>query len=121
MLRLGLERLGRADDEAAIDACYPILLEAYEAAIDTHTILYPGAMEAVELLRRSQYAVAICTNKPEYLARLLMTRLGVLDRFDALIGADTLPMRKPDPETLFETVRRAGGDPGPEPDQAADR
>jgi phosphoglycolate phosphatase len=40
-----------------------------------------------------------------------MTRLGVLDAFGALIGADTLPVRKPDPEPLREAVRRAGGDP----------
>ena len=112
MLRLGLERLGRDEDEAEIDRYYPVLLDAYERAIDTHTVFYPGAMQAVEQLRTDGYAVAICTNKPEYLARLLMTRLGVLDTFDALIGADSLPTRKPDPETLFETVRRAGGDVG---------
>jgi phosphoglycolate phosphatase len=28
-----------------------------------------------------------------------------------MIGADTLPVRKPDPEHLFEAARRAGGDP----------
>lgn len=111
MLQLGLERLGRAGDTAEIERQYPVLLQAYEAAIDTHTTLYPGAMEAVEGLRRQGYRVTICTNKPEALARLLLTRLGVLKAFGALIGADTLPVRKPDPETLRESVRRAGGDP----------
>lgn len=110
MLRLGLERLGNGVDEAEIDRYYPVLLDSYEGAIDTHTTLYPGAMAAVEALRSDGYAVAICTNKPEYLARILMARLGMLDAFGSLVGADTLPMRKPDPETLFETVRRAGGD-----------
>ena len=28
-----------------------------------------------------------------------------------MVGADTLPVRKPDPEHHFEAVRRAGGDP----------
>ncbi|WP_306155607.1 HAD-IA family hydrolase [Roseovarius sp. MMSF_3281] len=111
MLTLGLQRLGRADDAAEVERNYPLLLEAYAAAIDTHTALYPGAIEAVEALRGANYKVAICTNKPEALARLLMTRLGVLDSFGALIGADTLPVRKPDPEPLREAVRRAGGDP----------
>ncbi len=110
MLRLGLERLGHGVDELEIDHYYPVLLDAYEAAIDTHTVIYPGAMESVEALRSDGYAVAICTNKPEYLARQLMGNLGVLDSFGALIGADTLPIRKPDPEALLETVRRAGGD-----------
>ena len=111
MLRLGMERLGRAGDEATIDRYYPVLLEAYAQAIDVHTVLYPGAMAAVECLSAEGYRVAICTNKPERLARILLERLGVLGAFQALTGADTLAVRKPDPEHLRETVRRAGGDP----------
>lgn len=111
MLTLGMDRLGRAEDAAEIERQYPILLEAYAEAIDVHTTLYPGAMAAVEGLIMAGYRVAICTNKPERLARLLMQRLGVLDAFAALTGADTLAVRKPDPEHLRETVRRAGGDP----------
>ncbi|MAU53088.1 MAG: haloacid dehalogenase [Roseovarius sp.] len=111
MLRLGMQRLGRGDDAAEIDRQYPVLLAAYAEAIDTHTRLYPGAMAAVEGLRGAGYRVAICTNKPEALARLLLDRLGVLEAFHALTGADTLPVRKPHPGHLTETVRRAGGDP----------
>lgn len=111
MLRLGMERLGRADDAETIDRYYPMLLEAYGREIDTHTVLYPGAMEAVEALKAAGYRVAICTNKPEALAELLLTRLGVRDAFGAMLGADSLDVRKPDPEHLFETARRAGGDP----------
>ena len=111
MLRLGMERLGRAEDEATIDRYYPMLLEAYGREIDTHTVLYPGAMQAVAALKAAGYRVAICTNKPEALAHTLLTRLGVRDAFGAMVGADTLAIRKPDPEHLFETARRAGGDP----------
>jgi phosphoglycolate phosphatase len=111
MLRLGMERLGRAGDEVTIDAYYPKLLEAYARDIDRHTVLYDGAMASVEALKGAGYGVAICTNKPEGLARDLLGRLGVLDSFAAVLGADTLPVRKPDPEHLFETARRAGGHP----------
>ncbi|MFG6582511.1 HAD-IIIA family hydrolase [Sulfitobacter sp. 1A12779] len=111
MLTLGMQKLGRADDAATIDRYYPMLLEAYGRDIDTHTIMYPGAMEAVAALKAAGYRVAICTNKPEALAELLLTRLGVRDAFGAMLGADTLAVRKPDPEHLFETARRAGGDP----------
>lgn len=111
MLRLGMARIGREGDEAEIDRQYPLLLEAYSGAIAVHTRLYPGAMEAVAALEASGHNVAICTNKPEALARQLLSDLNVLDAFAALIGADTLPVRKPDPEPLREAVRRAGGDP----------
>lgn len=111
MLRLGMGRLDRADDLTTIDSYYPKLLEAYAGAIDTYTVLYPGAMAAVAALKEAGYGVAICTNKPEALAETLLARLGVRHAFDAMLGADTLLVRKPDPEHLFETARRAGGDP----------
>ncbi|MEM6727411.1 MAG: HAD-IA family hydrolase [Pseudomonadota bacterium] len=108
MLRLGFDRLGVAGD---VDAEYPKLLEAYGAALDVHTRLYPGAMDAVEALRGDGFLVSICTNKPEGLADQLLTSLGVRDAFGALIGADTLPVKKPDPEPFRQAVLRAGGDP----------
>lgn len=110
MLTAGLKRLG-AFDEALVDEYYPMLLAAYEEAIAEHTVLYPGAMEAVRALKARGYGVGICTNKPEGLARQLLTELGVLEEFGALVGSDTLPVRKPNPEPLMETVRLLGGDP----------
>lgn len=110
MLRTGLERLDRLD-EAVVDQYYPIFLEVYGADISTHSYLYDGAMEAVEALKSRGLGVGICTNKPEGLAHQLLTEMGVRDAFAALVGADTLPVRKPDPAPLVEAVRRLGGDP----------
>ena len=110
MLTRGLERVNRYDD-AVVDQYYPVLLEAYRDAIDVHSFLYPGAMQAVEDLKTQGYGVGICTNKPEGLADLLLTRMGIRGAFASLVGADTLPVRKPDPEPLREAARRAGGDP----------
>ena len=109
MLRLAAERLALEDDGAMVEAGYPLLLSAYGEAIDTHTTLYPGAMEAVYRLKSKGVAVGICTNKPEGLAETLLARLGIRGDFAALVGADTLPVRKPDPAPLVEAVARAGG------------
>ena len=109
MLRLGFTRLGRDWSEADVDAAYPVLLAAYAQAIAVHTRLYPGAMEAVEALKSQGFAVAICTNKPEGLAEALLRELGVRQAFGALVGADTLPVRKPDPAPYRAAVERAGG------------
>lgn len=108
MLRLGLSRLGRSD-EAEVDRWYPELLAAYERNIDRRTRLYPGAADAVRTLRAAGFATTICTNKPERLAETLLARLGVRGLFDALVGADTLPVRKPDPAPYVLAVERAGG------------
>ncbi len=111
MLRLGYARAGEGFGEADVEVGYRPLLDAYGAAIDVHTRLYPGAAEAVERLRAAGYRTAVCTNKPEALAEVLLTRLGLRGAFGALVGADTLPMRKPDPRPFALSVTRAGGDP----------
>lgn len=109
MLRLGFSRLADPFSETDVDREYPNLLAAYATGIDTHTRLYPGAVAAVEALRALGFATAICTNKPEGLAETLLQRLGVRALFGSLVGADTLPTRKPDPRPYIAAVERAGG------------
>jgi len=111
MLRLGLARAGREAAEAEVDAWYPRLLSAYAEGIDRESRLYPGAMEAVAALSAEGWRVGICTNKPAALAELLLSRLGVRAAFASLVGADSLPVRKPDPAPFRAAVRQAGGDP----------
>lgn len=108
MLRLGYARSG-AGAEAEVEADYPRLLAAYAEGIDRETRLYPGAAQALMDLRAAGFALAVCTNKPEGLAETLLRRLGIRGMFAALVGADTLPVRKPDPAPLAKAVSDAGG------------
>ena len=110
MLTEGFARTGAGGTDE-VEADYPALLEAYGAAIAVHSRGYPGAWGAVETLKNRGFAVAICTNKPEGLAIGLMEALGTRHVLPAIVGADTLPVRKPDPAPFHEAVRRAGGDP----------
>ncbi|SFR54675.1 HAD-IA family hydrolase [Litoreibacter janthinus] len=111
MLTLGFDRLGIDYSSADIDANFPVVIDAYARDIARYTTLYPGAREAVSRLRDNGYKVGICTNKPEGLAEQLMAELDFRDVFHSLVGADTLPVRKPDPKPFVEAVMRAGGDP----------
>ncbi|HKL68688.1 HAD-IA family hydrolase [Salibaculum sp.] len=108
MLALGLARAGMRD-AAEVDRQYPLFLSHYAAALDVHSRLFPGALPAIEALRGAGYRVGVCTNKPEALADRLLTSLGVRDLFASLIGADTLPTRKPDAAPYLAAVDRAGG------------
>ncbi len=112
MLRLGFSRLGSPWTEDDITRQYPRLLAIYAECLDHETKLYPGAADAIETLRAQGFATAICTNKPEGLAVELVRRLGIAPLFDALIGADTFPVRKPDPLPYREAVARAKGQIG---------
>lgn len=55
------------------------------------------------------FRLAICTNKPESLARILLRELDIDGFFGAVVGADTLPVRKPDPRPYRAAVEGAGG------------
>jgi phosphoglycolate phosphatase len=110
MLRLGLARAGRMD-EALVDRLYPQLLVNYEAGIAVRTRLYDGVAGCLGGLLARDWALGVCTNKPAWLAELLLEKLGVRPAFRAVLGADSLPVRKPDPLHLLETIRLCGGTP----------
>lgn len=112
MLRLGLGRSRGRWDEGDVEVLYPRFLEHYGAGLCRESRIYPGAREAVAALRGAGFAVGICTNKPAVLAEGLMHALGFRDAFAALIGADTLPVRKPDAAPLHAAVAAVGGVPG---------
>ncbi len=115
MLREGFARSSSRLDASAIEEnvsrAFDPFLAAYEARIAQTTRLFPGVEAALDSLHAGGWRLAVCTNKPERLARILLDELGVLDRFAAVLGADTLPVRKPDPEHVLETARRAGAEP----------
>ena len=96
----------------AEDEDFDRLLGHYGEAIAVHTRLYPGVEAALDRLASDGHLLAVCTNKPEALAETLLRELGIRDRFGAMIGADTLPVRKPDPRPYRAAVEAAGGQVG---------
>ncbi|QRZ13504.1 HAD-IA family hydrolase [Paracoccus methylovorus] len=111
MLQAGYGRMpgDRLLPPGAEDEDYPRLLDHYGSAIAVHTRLYPGAETALERLASAGHRLAVCTNKPAALAETLLRELGIRDCFAAMIGADTLPVRKPDPRPYAAAVEAAGG------------
>lgn len=109
MLRLGFSRLG-IEEETRVDTEYPNLLDHYGRAICVHSEFYPDAVAVARELAARGDAIGIATNKPYDLACKLLHALGHRDTFGPLVGADTLPVRKPDPAHFFAAVDRAGGD-----------
>ena len=86
-------------------------LDVYRARLTRESRPYPGVPGALRALARRGHPLAVCTNKPEDLARRMLAELG-LDHFgDAVVGGDTFAFRKPDRRTLEAAAERAGGDP----------
>lgn len=95
--------------EALVDEGFPILLDYYAAHIADDSKPFPGVEQALDTLAARGVKIAICTNKLEYLARRFVTAIGWDGRFAAIVGGDTTPSSKPNPEPLFAMVEQAGG------------
>ena len=108
MIEEGLRQTGVTDD---IDAMLEGFLRYYEKNIAVESRLFPGALTALEELRVRGVRLAICTNKRENLAHLLLEALDITGFFQAIAGRDSFPMSKPHPGHLLRTIEAAGGDP----------
>lgn len=110
MLRAGFAKLGATKNEVKINKeLYQSFLKVYERGLSAHTKLYPGVTESLDMLISEGWRLGICTNKPERLAILLLKDLGIFSRFTSLIGADTLPLKKPHPVPLLRAITEVGG------------
>jgi len=98
--------------QEARDALVPEFLDRYEALIGQHAVLFDGVAGMLDALEASGCAWGIVTNKPEYLARLILPQLSWETRCAVLIGGDTLAQRKPHPLPLLAAAERMGIDPG---------
>ena len=108
LLRRGLAATGDAQEEL-VERGFPIFIDYYAANICNGTRAYPGVDEALDELHAAGLGLALCTNKPEGLTHALLRALGWSDRFDSIVGGDTLPVRKPDPAPLRQAIALAGG------------
>ena len=111
LLERGFAETGAPAPEEALPGLVAQFLEHYRAHICDTSVAYPHARETLDGLLADGARLAVCTNKPEGLAEQLLAELNIRDAFASMIGADTLPVRKPDPEPLREAARRAGGHP----------
>jgi phosphoglycolate phosphatase len=109
MIERGLEAEDRAATPDDITRMMGDFIDYYAAHIADESRPFEGLVEALDDLSAQGYRFAVCTNKLEWLSRLLLDRLGLTARFSAICGADTFGVSKPDPAILQQTVARAGG------------
>jgi phosphoglycolate phosphatase len=109
LIERGLELEGRTVGPEDLARLTGGFIEHYAAHIADFSRPFEGLENALDDLQSSGYRFAVCTNKLEWLSKLLLDRLGLSARFAAICGADTFGVSKPDPAILRETVARAGG------------
>ena len=108
IIKRGLSENGVSWDDDKLDMATEEFVLWYDQNIDAHTTIYPNLLPLLDTAKAANIKMAVVTNKRESLAAKLMFRLGLHSYFDALIGGDTLPKRKPDPDTIEEALRQLG-------------
>lgn len=89
---------------------FEVFIEHYGANIAANSRPYDGAVTALESFRACGAKLAVCTNKIERHARLLLSELKMDGLFEAITGRDTFDVFKPDARHLTKTIVRAGGE-----------
>jgi phosphoglycolate phosphatase len=110
LIERGLEVEGRSPGFQDITRLTNDFIDHYAAHIADLSRPFEGLESALDDLGAQGYRFAVCTNKLEWLSKLLLDRLGLAARFAAVCGADTFGVSKPDPAILQQTIRRAGGE-----------
>jgi phosphoglycolate phosphatase len=106
----GAERLVRRSLGAANEQRFPEAMESwrdeYSRRLLRKTRAYPGIAELLEAPPASR---AVLTNKPGDFARQILQGLGLLDKFEGVVGGDEAP-KKPDPAGLLGLCAKLGAD-----------
>ncbi len=101
LIKLAYKDAGRelgADKAAVLQTEF---LSRYADTIDQLSRPFPGVVKTLSRLKYHGAALSICTNKPGWLARPLIEKLGLTSLFTRIIGSDDAPIKKPHPSHVF--------------------
>jgi phosphoglycolate phosphatase len=100
---------GMSPQPEQLEMLFRDFLNYYEENICVHTRLFEGVEGALDRLHADGWAFAVCTNKFERSSKLLLHALGIDHRMRFICGQNTFAYCKPDPRTLWDTIKAAGG------------
>lgn len=87
-------------DEDYCAKALAIFLKHYQENVCVDTQLYDGVAATLTTLKERGYQLHIVTNKPLQFVKPILDKLAIVDCFELVLGADSLPKKKPDPMPL---------------------
>jgi phosphoglycolate phosphatase len=85
-------------------------IEHYTGHAVEKTQPYPGVRQTLETLKAAGHSLGVCTNKPYALSMEVLIGLGLDSLFAAVLGGDSLSVKKPNPDHLRATLTAMGAD-----------
>lgn len=84
------------------------MVDYYKEHITWHTRLYPGMALILSQLKQHNIPWGVVSNKPELLTKQIINALSLDYLPHSIIGGDTLPVAKPNPEPLHLAANQCG-------------
>jgi phosphoglycolate phosphatase len=97
-----------ASADARHAAALAAFLECYGDNLYVRSRLYPGVAATLDELERHGIRLCCITNKRHGFSQRLLHQAGVLDRFELLLGGDSLPEKKPSALPLAVAAQTLG-------------
>lgn len=86
--------------------------EIYAHSATERTVAYPNVEATLKQLHGLGFGLGVCSNKPLALAQRVLDGVGIGRFFGAVIGGDSLPVKKPDPAPLRAAFEALGARQG---------
>ena len=104
-------KYGRTLEDDALSAATREFVRYYEADPVSNTVAFDGVDQVVARFARLGMKQGVCTNKFERPARIILEHLRLMPPIVDVAGADTFPVRKPDPKHILMLLERMGASP----------
>lgn len=85
--------------------------ECYARVYASGTEALPHVAETLQTLDRDGIVLSVASNKPARFSKAILESLGLLERFRAVHGPDTVGCTKPDPAMIHRCLADMGVDP----------
>ncbi|HEX6859126.1 MAG TPA: phosphoglycolate phosphatase [Caulobacteraceae bacterium] len=105
----GFTAAGRPLDALRAETLTDRFVAHYLDRIADESRPFPGAVDALEILKAAGARLSVCTNKRTRLSEALLSALDLTRYFEAIVGPDSAPAPKPDPRHLLTAIERSGG------------
>ena len=89
-------------------AALAAFLACYRENLFVRSRLYPDAVDTLDALQLAGIRLCCITNKRLAFSEELLRQAGVDDRFELVLGGDSLPQKKPSPMQLTSAARTLG-------------
>lgn len=108
LLERALAHVGAAQTSAEL---FPRFTVHYEANAVRQTTIYPAVAETLAELAAAGCRMGVCTNKPHAPTLAVLEAFDLMRFFGSVVGGDSMPQRKPQPEPLWRVIAELGGTP----------